>query len=147
VEGPTGVNLVTAVSDTATESGAVGSYSAIEDTLNKWQDMLINWRCRLSLDERHRLGAPSGWNCRDVKFFVGRISFEQFDPPRAAALNAIETNFHLPPDQIELLINSGREALKNSLVFRSFLGSLPTSPPRGKPVASPADGPQEALAQ
>ena len=48
VEGPSGVNLVTAASDTATESGAVGSYSAFEDTMNRWQDMLIKWRCHLS---------------------------------------------------------------------------------------------------
>jgi len=146
VQGPTGSELITSVSDTATGSGAVGSYAAFQYTMDDWQESLIKWRCRLSPADRRRFGAPPGFNCRDVKFFVGRISFEQFDPPRAAALNAIETNFHLPPDQIELLINSGRDALKISPVFRSFLGSLPP-PPRGRPIASPAAGPQEASAQ
>ncbi len=146
VQGPTGVDLITATSDTATGSGAVGSYAAFQYTMDDWQESLIKWRCRLSAADRRRFGAPPGFNCHDVKFFVGRISFEQFDAPHAAALNAIETNFHLPPDQIELLIGSGREALKNSSVFRSFLGSLPT-PRRGRPIASPANGPQEASAQ
>ena len=68
-------------------------------------------------------------------------------PQRAAALNAVETRFKLPPDQVDMLIAAGRDALKNNAVFRSFLGSLGHAPPRGTPVAAPADGPQEALAR
>ncbi len=147
VEGPTGVTLITAASDTATESGAVGSYSAFQGTLDEWQDTLINWRCKLSPADRRRYGAPPGWNCRDVKFFVGRIAFDQLGPQRAAALNAVETRFRLPPDQIDMLIASGRDALKTNSAFRSFLTSLGPAPARSTPVASPAIGPQEALAQ
>jgi NTE family protein len=143
VEGPSGVTLVTAASDTATESGAVGSYSAFQDTMNSWQHMLIDWRCGLSAADRRRFGAPSGWNCRDVKFFIGRVSFEQFDPQRAAALNAVETRFTLPAQQVDLLIDAGRDALKSNIAFRSFLGSLGHAPARGTPVAAPADSPQE----
>jgi NTE family protein len=147
VEGPSGVNLITAASDTATESGAVGSYSAFEETMNRWQDMLINWRCHLSPAERRHFGAPAGWNCRDVRLFLARLAFDQLGPERAAVLNAVETRFKLPPDQVDLLITAGRDALKNNAVFRSFLGSLGGAPGRGTPVAGPADGPQEALAR
>jgi hypothetical protein len=42
--------------------------------------------------ERGRLGAPAAWNCRDVKFFIDRISFDQLGHERAAALDAVETN-------------------------------------------------------
>jgi NTE family protein len=147
VAGPTGVNLVTAVSDTATQSGAVGSYSSFQDTIQDWQEDLINWRCKLSPVERRRYGAPAVWNCHDVKFMLGRISFEQLDPQRTAALNAVETNFHLPPDQVEMVVNAGRDALKSNLVFREFLNSLRHGPARGTPVASPAESPQQALAQ
>jgi hypothetical protein len=62
-------------------------------------------------------------------------------------LNAVETRFKLPPDQVDLLITAGRDALKNNAVFRSFLGSLGHAPPHGTPVASPASSPQEALVQ
>jgi NTE family protein len=147
VAGPSGVTLITAASDTATESGAVGSYSAFQDTMNEWQQALVNWRCKLSAADRRRFGAPSGWNCRDVKFFVGRVAFDQLDPQRRVALNAIETRFVLPPQQVDMLIDAGRDALKANGTFRSFLGSLGRAPWRSTPVASPAASPKEALAQ
>ncbi len=147
VEGPSGVTLITAASDTATESGAVGSYSAFRDTMDEWQDKLTNWRCKLSAADRHRFGAPANWNCKDVKFFVGRIAFDQLGPERATALNAVETRFKLPPDQIEMLIAAGRDGLKTNSVFRSFLNSLAPASPRRVPVAIPLAGRQQAEAR
>jgi NTE family protein len=144
VAGPAGVDLITAASDTATGSGAIGAYSAFADTMDDWLDTLIRWRCKLSEPERRKLGAPPGWNCRDVKFFIGRLAFEQLGPDRAAALNAVETRFRLPPDQVEMLITAGRDALKTSPVFRSFLNSTSPARPRPVPVASPLTGRHEA---
>ena len=150
VSGPSGVDLITAASDTATGAGALGSYAAFQGTMDDWQDTLIRWRCGLSEAERHRLGAPAGWNCRDVKFYIGRIAFDQLGPERAAALNAVETRFRLPPDQVEMLIEAGRDALKTHPMFRSFLNSLngsrPRPGPRPVPVASPVAAPHEAKA-
>jgi NTE family protein len=148
VEGPSGVNLITAASDTATESGAVGSYSAFQDTMDQWQDTLINWRCRLSADDRKRYGAPPGWNCRDVRFFVGRVAFDQLGKQRAEALNAVETSFHLRPDQVDLAIAAGHDALKTNKAFTSFLQSLGEPLPRAQPVgAVPVLPPAAAAAQ
>jgi len=153
VEGPSGANLITAASDTATESGAVGSYSSFQDTMNNWQAALIDWRCKLSAADRHRYGAPPGWNCRDVKISVGRIAFDQLDPQRAAALNAVETAFKLPPEQVDMVISAGHDALRNSSVFRSFVASLgaprPPSVPLAEPPATPAPraSPQTAIPQ
>ena len=77
-----------------------------------------------------------------MKFFIGRISFDQLGPERAAALNAVETRFRLPPQQVDMLIDAGRDALKTNVVFRAFLKSLPgVPPPRGVPVAANACGP------
>jgi NTE family protein len=147
VEGPSGANLITAASDTATESGAVGSYTAFESTMDEWEDTLINWRCKLSAEERRRLGAGPGWNCRDVKIQVGRIAFDQLGPERAAALNTVETSFKLTPEQVDLVVNAGQDALKTSRVFRSFLGSLGRGPWRGSSAAAPAEAPQRAAVQ
>jgi NTE family protein len=153
VEGPSGTNLITASSDTATESGAVGSYSAFQDTMSDWQAALIDWRCKLSAAERRHYGAPPGWNCRDVRIFVGRVAFDQFDPDRAAKLNAIVTAFKLPPDQVEMLIAAGHDAVKGSTVFNTFLKSIspaqvrPASSGRGRPKVSSAPGAHEARAQ
>jgi NTE family protein len=147
VEGPSGTNLITAASDTATESGAVGSYSAFQDSMAEWQDKLVSWRCKLSAAERRNFGAPAGWSCRDVRIFVGRIAFDQLGADRAVKLNAVETAFKLPPDQVDLLIAAGRDALKGSTVFNSFLSSIGSARARGRPIVSAPAGPQEALAQ
>ena len=125
VAGPAGVDLINATSDTAMVSSAIGSYTSFDTTMDQWRNNLVNWRCHLSDAERGRLGVPAGWNCKDVKFFVGRISFDQLGPDRSAALNAVETRLKLPPDQVDLLISAGRDALKANKVFREFLNAGP----------------------
>ena len=154
VEGPAGANLITASSDTATESGAVGSYTSFQDTMREWQRALVDWRCRLSANDRRRFGAPATWDCHDVRIFVGRVAFEQLGPERAAALNSVETAFKLPPEQVEMVISAGHDAVKASSVFRSFLASLGGDGvhprPRGTPLSGPATStatPQETAAQ
>jgi NTE family protein len=158
VPGPSGVDLIMAASDTATESGAIGSYSAFDATMADWKKSLVNWRCGLSEADRHRFGAPSGWNCRDLEFFVSRITFDQLGPDRSAALNKVETRFKLPPDQIDMLIAAGRDALRNNLTFRDFLKSMPgvlqgpppatePKPPHSTPVASSDVKAREASAE
>jgi NTE family protein len=159
VSGPSGVALINAASDTATGAGALGSYTTFDDTMQSWRIAMVHWRCGLSEAERHRYGAPPGWNCRDVRLFIGRITFDELGPERAAALNAVQTNLRLPPGQIDMLIAAGRDALKSNTVFRGFLGSLPggRSPalpsarrhllhPVGPPVTSRAPGGEQARA-
>jgi NTE family protein len=149
VPGPSGVDLIMATSDTATESGAIGSYSAFDGTMADWKKTLVNWRCELSEADRHRFGAPPGWNCRDLEFFIGRITFDQLGPDRAAALNKVETRFKLPPDQVEMLIAAGHDALNENPRFRAFMNSLgrPVPPAPATPVATPVLKPHEASAQ
>ena len=77
-----------------------------------------------SRSRRRSCGPPPGWNCRDVRLYLARLSFDQLGQERAAALNTIETRFKLPPDQVDMLINAGRDALKTNPVFRSFLKRL-----------------------
>jgi NTE family protein len=146
IPGPSGVDLITAASDTATQSGAVGTYSAFSDAMDDWQDDLVKWRCHLTEAQRRQYGATPGWNCKDVKFFVGRIAFDQLGPERAAALNNVQTALKLPPDQVDELISAGRDALKVNPTFRDFLGSLSHAPPHGKPVAMPVVEPHQAQA-
>ena len=155
VAGPSGVELIMATSDTATGAGAIGSYSAFQGTMDDWQDTLIQWRCHLSEAERRQLGAPPGWNCKDVKFFIGRVAFEQLGPQRAAALNAVETRFKLPPDQVDMLIAAGRDAVRNNVTVRGFLNSMPrlplgppgARPKPGTPVATAPENPHQASAE
>jgi NTE family protein len=124
LEGPRGAELVAAAADTAIDASVRASYTAFQQVINEWQRQLIGWRCSLPPAERKRLGVKPGWNCRDLKFFVGRVDFAQFTGERAAALNAIPTRFRLPPEQVEILIEAGREATRTSPTYRAFVGSL-----------------------
>jgi predicted acylesterase/phospholipase RssA len=124
VEGPSGVELLKAAVDTTMDSSVGASYSAFDRTMNDWRDALVHWRCGLSAADRARYGAGAGWNCRDVKFFIGRLGFDQLDAARATELEAIPTRFYLPQQQVDDLIAAGRDSLRASPVFRAFAGSL-----------------------
>jgi len=124
VEGPSGVDLVKAAADTAIDASVGASYTAFEQIMTEWQTSLVKWRCGLSAAERSSLGAGPGWNCRDIRFFVGRLGFDQLDPARAAALEAVPTRFHLPADQVDSVIAAGRDTLRLSPAFRAFSSGL-----------------------
>ncbi len=124
IEGPTGAELVKAAADTAIDASVAGSFTAFSATMTDWQGALVRWRCGLSAADRARYGAPAGWNCRDVKFYVGRIGFDQLDQARAADLERIPTRFQLPTDQVDNVIAAGGDALRASPAFRSFAAGL-----------------------
>jgi NTE family protein len=124
IEGPGGVELIGAASDTAIDASVRASYTAFERTQFDWLSQIIRWRCGLSAADRKKLGAGPKWNCRDVKFFVGRVSFDQLGPERAGRLNTVPTRFKLPAESVDLLIQAGQDALRNNATYRSFLSSL-----------------------
>jgi NTE family protein len=124
VQGPAGADLVMAAADTAIDASVKASFTAFEATLSDWEAQVVRWRCRLSAAERQRLGVGANWNCRDIKFRLGRIGFDQLDSARSALLNAIPTRFKLPPDQVDALIAGGADALRANPAYRAFLGDI-----------------------
>jgi NTE family protein len=136
VEGPTGTELVMAAADTAVAASVNAGFTAFERTVQDWQNQLVRWRCGLSAQQRQNLHAPSGWNCRDLKFYVGRIDFEQLGPDRAKALNAVDTRFQLPEDQVDMVIAAGHDALRTDRVFNDFIASIGGGK-RRRPIAPP----------
>jgi NTE family protein len=128
VQGPSGTDLVMAAADTAIDASVRASFQAFDATTAEWERSLIRWRCGLSADQRQRLGVSSGWNCRDIRFYVNRIGFEQLGTERAAVLNAVPSRFKLPPEQVDTLIEAGGEALRINPIFREFLASVGAGP-------------------
>lgn len=124
VDGPTGIDLVKAAIDTTIDASVGASYTAFERTMSDWQNALIKWRCGLSAADRKRYGAPANWNCRDLRFFMGRLGFDQLDPTRAAALGNVPTRFNLPQQQVDDVIEAGRDALRINPALRDFLKSM-----------------------
>ena len=124
LEGPTAIESVTAAADTAIVSSARSSFTAFDQTMTEWRDALVRWRCSLSSPDRQSYGATQRPDCRDLKFFVGRINFEQLGAQRAFELNAIPTRFRLSQQDVERLISAGQDALRSNTTFRAFLSSI-----------------------
>jgi NTE family protein len=87
-EGPSGPEIVMAAADTAIDSSVRSSFTAFDRTMSEWRDTLVRWRCGLSEAERTKHGTAVGWDCRDLKFFVGRVNFEQLGQKRATELSS-----------------------------------------------------------
>jgi NTE family protein len=134
VEGPGGTELMMAAADTAIDASVRASFTAFKSVMDEWQGALVRWRCGLSADERAKLGVALDWNCRDLRFYISRVGFDQLGTERAAGLNAVATRFTLPPEQVDALIAAGGDALRASQLFREFLAGLAPGP---RPVASP----------
>ncbi len=120
IEGPSGVELVSAAADTAIDASVRSSYAAFSALASDWSGKIKRWRCGLSAPERSRLGVGANWRCGDVSFFIDRVSFDQLGPARAGILNAIPTRFSLPAEQVDLLIESGADALRQSRSYQAF---------------------------
>ena len=124
LEGPTAPDIVRAAADTAIDSSARSSFTAFDQTMSEWRVSLVRWRCGLSATDRQNYGVPARWDCRDLKFFVGRVNFEQLGSSRALALNSIPTRFKLSQGDVDTLITAGRDGLRTNSTFQSFLGSI-----------------------
>jgi NTE family protein len=124
IEGPSGVELVSAAADTAIDASVRSSYAAFSALANDWSGKLKRWRCGLSVAERTRLGVGTNWRCADLSVTIDRVSFDQVGPERAGILNAIPTRFTLPADQVDLLIQGGGDALRQSKSYQAFRRGL-----------------------
>lgn len=144
VEGPGGIDLIMAASDTAVDASVRASFTAFDRIMAEWQADLIRWRCGLSDVQRKQYGAPANWNCRDVRFFVGRAGFDQLEDARAAQLQAVPTRFKLPPEQVDALVSAGSDAVRINPAFRAFLASLGRGAPRARPAAHVAEAMEPA---
>lgn len=124
LEGPRGVDLVTAAADTAIDASVRASYTAFEQTMEEWRQQIVRWRCGLNAEQRRQYGVPARWNCRDLQFHIGRLGFDQLGGERETYLNRVKTSLQLPPDQVDEVINAGDESVTNSDIVRRFLNSV-----------------------
>jgi predicted acylesterase/phospholipase RssA len=121
LEGPEGGDLLGAVVDVLVDANAQTSYSAFDATMQSWRDSIVKWRCGLPAAEAARLRRNGPWNCRDLKFTIARISFDQLDAVRALRLNAVPTSFTLPAESVDDLARAGGDALMANPAFQSFM--------------------------
>ncbi len=140
VDGPSGMELINAASDTALQASVRASYTAFERVMADWQRQVTAWRCGLNEAQRKRYGASANWNCRDIKLTVTRVGFDQLGPERAKVLNAVDTRLKLPTNEVDAVIAGGRDALRVNPAYRDFLKGIaaPGAPPA--PPEPPSTG-------
>jgi len=120
IEGPAGAELLGAVTNTALDSAVRSGFDAFRLSIREWEDAIRKWRCRLPAAEARRLGAARDWRCSVIKFEVVELGFDQFDARRAAKLSSIPTRFKLAAEDVDLLIQSGTDAVLNQPVFKGL---------------------------
>jgi hypothetical protein len=92
-------------------------------------DRATGRRQRASIDKSLQRAARSasiergtnGSSCRDLKFFVGFVNFDDLGRQRADELNSIPTRFKMAPQTVDLVIGAGRDALQANATFQAFL--------------------------
>jgi NTE family protein len=125
VSGPGGVNLAMSIATSAMSAASRSGYDSMRGELRFWEAELIDWRCNLPLAEVRRLrGSTAGWDCKDVKLFVGEASFASLPPALRDDLNKVPTRLKLQPGQVDMVIEAGRLATRMTPEFNGFLASL-----------------------
>ena len=107
VDGPTGTEMLNAVTDTAMNSAVRSGFDAFRLSIREWEEAIRKWRCSLPAAEARRLGASADWRCSNFKFEIAEVGFDLFDPQRAAKLSLIPTRFKLPTEDVDFLVQSG----------------------------------------
>jgi NTE family protein len=121
VQGPSGKEMIGALTDTAINSAVRSGFDAFRLSVKSWEAATRKWRCALPRAEAKRLGATGDWRCSNISFDVVEISFDQLDPARAAKLDRVPTSFHLPEDQVDLVVQAGTDALLAHPLVRAVL--------------------------
>ena len=120
VDGPTGTEMLNAVTDTAMNSAVRSGFDAFRLSIREWEEAIRKWRCSLPVAKARRLGASADWRCSNFKFEIAEVGFDLFDPQRAAKLSLIPTRFKLPTEDVDFLIQSGSDAVLNHPVFKGL---------------------------
>lgn len=125
VAGPGGVNLAMSIASSAMSAASRSGYDSMRGELRLWEMELIEWRCALPLAEVRKLrGSTAGWDCKDVKLFVGEASLASLPAPMRDAMNRVPTRLKLPAAEVDLAIEAGRMATRLTPEFNGFLASL-----------------------
>ncbi len=122
VEGPSGKEMIGALTDTAIDSAKRSGFDAFRLTVKGWEEATRKWRCALPRAEAVKLGARGDWRCSNISFEVVEIGFNQLGPERAAMLERVPTRFYLPEDQVDLVAQAGTDALLSHPTIRAVLG-------------------------
>lgn len=123
--GPGGPALAMSIANASLSAATRSGYDAMRGEMRRWQEELIDWRCALPAAEVRRLrGSLSGWDCRDIKLFVGQAGADALPAPMRDRLNKVPTRLRLKTDEVDLAIEAGRLATLATSEFNGFVAAL-----------------------
>ena len=132
LRGPGGVQLATSIANASMGAASRTGYDAMRLQVANWERDLVDYRCGLGRAEVRRLrGSLAGWDCRDIKFFVGQVSFRGLPDAMRETLDAIPTRLRLATEEVDLAIAAGRLSTRQNAQVQGFLraaGYVETAP-------------------
>ena len=100
-------------------------FDALGLAVRDWQQDIIRFRCGLTEEQvREHRGSLDGWNCSDVQIAVELLSFRDIEPSMQSRLNQIPTRLVLTEEQVDLVINAGREAVRKNAAIQTTVGDI-----------------------
>lgn len=144
--GPGGLQLGLAIVNSSMFSATRLGYDVLRLTLDQYSEGLIEWRCSLPASRVRQLrGTLAGWDCKDLKLFVGEVSFDLLDPDRRTELDTVPTRLRLETEQVDAVIAAGLDATRLNPDFNGFLRAIDAGPPLGAPQAPGTPAPRRIL--
>ncbi|MEX0285609.1 MAG: patatin-like phospholipase family protein, partial [Paracoccaceae bacterium] len=124
------IQLGLAIANSPLSSAARLGYDLLRVTLDRYAEELIEWRCALPPSRVRQLrGTLSGWDCADLKLFVGQVSFAALDSDRRDDLDEVPTRLRLETEQVDAVIAAGLDATRLNPDFNGFLRSIDIEKP------------------
>jgi NTE family protein len=128
-DGPSGLDVGIAAADAAIDSATRLSVSAFRNMTTEWRDSIVLYRCGLSAEYVKQFLKPGQyWRCDDVRFFVGTVSAASLEPQRAARLRDTPTRLTLPRQDIDAVIDAGRDAARRNSALHDYLADRAALP-------------------
>jgi NTE family protein len=126
LDGPSGIDAMGAVVNTLMATATARTRDEFFETMKIWREDIVAYRC--GLDDRQvrdLIGDRPGWKCKDVRFHVLDLRFDQVeDQNLRAKLEEIPTAYVLPREETDLLVKSAGALLRNHPEFKVFLNTV-----------------------
>ena len=122
LHGPGIAEILDAVADTAISSSVREGFDALKLAMSQWRRDVIDYRCSLTLKTvASYRGSLDGWNCRDVRFYVQRLSVHDLPAAMQVSFNKIPTRLSLPADEVDLAISAGKTAFERNTTIQNAI--------------------------
>ncbi len=122
---PNLVQIGPALANATVAASVRKGFDALQLALGDWRQDIIRFRCGLAEEQVRELrGSLDNWDCANVNMTVQLLSFRDLDTDQQLRLDTIPTRLALPTEQVDLLIEAGRESVRRNQAIQQALESV-----------------------